>query len=396
MIFSAFYSPLCEDNSEGKKSKNLGSDVFNEEEEPSVEVVIKESDSTPIDGRTVSNFTFENLVKSGVQLDDRKILEETAAELDALRLGVEQPEVGEVQLAEVRRQLLNSKSLEDMVVAIGSCPEGRVAMTRAVSEHFLQELLTLSSMEGPLPLSDWPNSMNSNWFSDVVRFAAVHSPLTLSLLVRLCVKEMSRNIQARHVVNIATVYAQIAMMVDKKNNALARINTLQLKLHGLTDAGIDAQALIGLCQCARNLRKDRDVLAEVQAKLLVLESQCRPTQLTLDNCDTKTNSCTVAYVQTETIDTRHLSTESMSPKDRLSLFDVSQLDLTQPDLVQEKEHLRAVILLSLGKELVKLIPELAHWDKVLPAHHTHPTSGKVPLEPALLTLQPPMHYQVSH
>ena len=118
MIFSAFYSPLSEDNSEGKKSKNLGSDVFNEEEEPSVEVVIKESDSTPIDGRTVSNFTFENLVKSGVQLDDRKILEETAAELDALRLGVEQPEVGEVQLAEVRLQLLNSKSLEDMVVAI--------------------------------------------------------------------------------------------------------------------------------------------------------------------------------------------------------------------------------------------------------------------------------------
>ena len=119
----------------------------------------------------------------------------------------------------------------------------------------MQELLTLSSMEGPLPLSDWPNSLNSNWFSDVVRFAAIHSPLTLSLLVRLCVKEMSRNVQERHVM---------------------------------------------------------------------------------------------------------------------------------------------VVMLSPGKELVKLIPELVHWDKVLPAHHTHPTSGKVPLEPALLTLQPPMHYQVSH
>ena len=88
-------------------------------------------------------------------------------------------------------------------------------------------------MEGPLPLSDWPNSLNSNWFSDVVRFAAIHSPLTLSLLVRLCVKEMSRNVQERHVINVATVYSQIAMMVDKKNNALTKINTLQMMLQGL-------------------------------------------------------------------------------------------------------------------------------------------------------------------
>ena len=384
----------CDDTAEGKKSKNLWSDVFDEDDH-NKEVVIKESpNSAPVDGRKVNSFTFENLIKSGVHLDDKKILQDTVAELDAFRLGVDQTELEEVRLAEVRLQLINADSLKDMVAVVGSCPEGRLAMTRAVSDYFMQELLTLSSMEGPLPLSDWPNSLNSNWFSDVVRFAAIHSPLTLSLLVRLCVKEMSRNVQERHVINVATVYSQIAMMVDKKNNALTKINTLQMKLQGLTDAGIDAQALIGLGTCARNLRKDRDVLAEVQEKLLVLESQCRPTQLTLDNCDTKTNSCTVAYVQTESIDTRHLDTKPMSPRDQLSLFDVSQLDLTQPDLQPEKEHLRAVVMLSLGKELVKLIPELAHWDKVLPAHHTHPTSGKVPLEPALLTLQPPMHYQV--
>ena len=117
------------------------------------------------------------------------------------------------------------------------------------------------------------------------------------------------------------------------------LNTLQLKLHGLTDAGIDAQALLKLGQCSRNLRKDRDILAEVQEKLLILESQSRPIQLTLDNCDTKSNNCTVAFVQTETVDTSHLGTEPMSPEETLSLFDLNLLDLNRPDRTRRSLHL---------------------------------------------------------
>lgn len=323
-----------------------------------------------------------------------KILEETAAELDSFRL--DRPELEEARLSELRLRLSNADSLDQIVLAVGSSPEGRQAMTRVVHEHCLQELLTLSTVDGDLPLSDWPNSLKQNWFSAVVKFAAQHSPLTLSLLVRLSVKEASSNIQPRHVINIATVYSQVAMMVDKKNNALAKINTLQLKLHGLTDAGIDAQALLKLGECSRNLRKDRDVLAEVQEKLLTLESMNRPTQLTLDNCDTKSNNCTVAYVQTETVDTSHLSTEPMPPEETLKLFDLSLLDMTRPELQPEREHLRLVILLALGRELAKYKPELSHWLKndVLPEHHDHPTSKDVPLQPAMVTLQSPLPYQV--
>ena len=224
-------------------------------------------------GRKVRNFTLDNLVQSGVKLDDRKILEETAAQLDALRLQIDQPQFDEDRLTEVRRQLSTASSLEDMVLVIGSNPEGRQTMSRVVQEYCLQELLTLSTVEGDRPLVDWPNNLNRNWFNDVVQFAADHSPITLALLLRLTVKETTKNVQPRHVLNIATVFSQIAMMVDQKNNALVKLNTLQLKLHGLTDAGIDAQALIKLGQCSRNLRKDRDVLAEVQEKLLIIESK---------------------------------------------------------------------------------------------------------------------------
>ena len=295
-----------------------------------------------------------------------KILEETAAQLDTMRLQLAQPDIDEAQLAVLRHNLSTASSLDDMVLAIGNSPEGRQTMAKVVQEHCLQELLTLSAVEGDRPLLDWPNNLNKNWFSEIVRFAADHSPITLSFLLRLTVKETTSNVQPRHVLSISTVFAQLAMMVDKKNNALAKINTLQLKLHGCTDAGIDALTLIGLAQCSRNLRKDRDVLAEVQDRLLMLESQKRPTQITLDNCDTKSNNCTVAFVQTETVDTSHLNPEPMSPEETLKLFNSSILDFSQPQLQPEREHLRKVILLSLGRELAKHKPELSHWLSVLP------------------------------
>ena len=126
---------------------------------------------------------------------------------------------------------------------------------------------------------------------------------------------------------------------------------------------------------------------------MILKSKSRTIQLTLDNCDTKSNNCTVAFVQTETVDTSHLGTEPMSPEETLSLFDLNLLDLNRPEHQPEKEHLRSVILLALGRELAKFKPELSHWLKVLPEHHDHPNAG-LPLEQALLTLLSPLPYQV--
>ena len=74
----------------------------------------------------------------------------------------------------------------------------------------------------------------------------------------------------------------------------------------------------------------------------------------------------MAYVQTESVDTSHLATEPMPPEETLSLFNLSLLDLTRPELRSEKEHLRSVILLALGRELAKFKPEISHWLKVLP------------------------------
>ena len=82
--------------------------------------------------------------------------------------------------------------------------------------------------------------------------------------------------------SIATVYAQVAAMVDKSMTAFAQINTLMLRMTNCSEQGIDAQASLGLAQGSRNLRKKREVLAEVQQRVQLLEAQLGPDQLTLD------------------------------------------------------------------------------------------------------------------
>ena len=193
--------------------------------------------------------------------------------------------------------------------------------------------------------------------------------------------------------NIATIYSQLAAMVDKSLNAFSMINTLMLRMTNSSEQGIDAQAAVGLAQCSRNLRKKREILAEVQESVQVLEARLGPDQLTLDNCDTRGHHSTVAYTQVETEDTTHLSQEPLLPEDVMGLFNVDVLNLSRPELEHELVHFKYVAMLALGRYLAVRKEELSHWQHLLPAHHKHPTSHH-PLQEAHVRLESLLHYQV--
>ena len=144
-----------------------------------------------------SRFNLKNLVKSGVKLDHEKILEETATMLDTFRLQENEEEFEPARLAKLKIDLMNSSSLDDLVQTVGASPQGLQAMASVIEQHCLQELLLLSASEGPAPLSEWPNSMSENWFSEVVKLALRSSPITLSLILRLAVKDREANVQPR-------------------------------------------------------------------------------------------------------------------------------------------------------------------------------------------------------
>ena len=174
---------------------------------------------------------------------------------------------------------------------------------------------------------------------------------------------------------------------------LSKLNTLQLKMDGCNDEGIDALAVMGLTHTSRHLRRQRDIIAEMADSLRIEETKNRCIQSTMDNCNQKESDTTVEYRQTETVDTSSLSSEPKTPEEVLALFRVENLIVTSPELSDELRHLENVVGLVVATAVARERPELAH---VLPlllsaAHHSHSQSD-LPLEEAILTLVSP-HYK---
>ena len=268
-------------------------------------------------------------------------------------------------------------------------------MGQKVEDRCFQELLSISAADGPLPLSEWPNDRAKNWFAQVVRFAKNFSPFTLSLLLRLTVHSEEENIGARHVVSLASLYGLLAAQVDRTNNVLSKLNTLQLKMDGCTEEGIDALVPMGITHSSRHLRRQRDVIAEVADSIRIEETKNHPDQSTLDNCNQKESDTTVEYRQTETMDTRSLNTEPKTPEEVMALFGAELLDVTSPQHSAEFHHLEKVVGLVVATTIAKERPELAHVRPLLPRHHVH-SQSHLPLEEAHLTLVSPHYYKVGH
>ena len=144
-----------------------------------------------------SRFILNNLVRSGIKVDHNKVLKDTASMLDTFRLRENEPEFEEARLAMLKLDLSNATSVQEMVATIGTSEEGLQAMAQRVEDRCFEELVTLSAKEGPLPLADWPNSTSENWFSEVIKFGLRNSPVTLSLVLRMAVKDLETNIQPR-------------------------------------------------------------------------------------------------------------------------------------------------------------------------------------------------------
>ena len=337
-------------------------------------------------------FNMSHLMTPSVKVDHQKELECAAQELDQFRRNG--PRVDDsAAFAALKEKVATASTVSEMVSMLGATVEGLKEMGQKVEDACFQELLSVGAAEGPLPLSEWPNDRAKNWFAQVVRFAQKFSPVTLSFLLRLAVHSEEENIGAQHVISLASTYALLAAQVDRTNNVLSKLNTLQLKMDGCTEEGIDALAVMGITHTSRHLRRQRDVIAEVADSLRIEETKNRPLQSTMDNCNQKESDTTVEYRQTETIDTSGLDSKPKTPEEILALFDIDLLDVTSPELSAELRHLEKVVGLVVATAIAKGRPELAHVYPLLlsSTHHSHSQSN-LPLEEANLTLVSP-HYK---
>ena len=337
------------------------------------------------------SFNMTHLMTPSTKVDHKKELTNTAQELEIFRRNVPRRTDSD-SLAVLKTKVASASTVGEMVSLLGATEEGIKEMGRKVEDSCFQELLSIGAADGPLPLSEWPNDRARNWFAQVVRFAKNFSPVTLSFLLRLTVRSEEENIGARHVVCLASLYGLLAAQVDRTNNVLCKLNTLQLKMDGCTEEGIDALAIMGITHTSRHLRRQRDDIVEVVDTLRIEETKHRPIQSTMDNCNQKGSDTTVEYRQTETIDTRSLDSEPKTPEEVMALFGMEILNVTSPELSGELRHLESVLGLVVATAIAKDRPELAH---VLPlllssTHHSH-SQSYLPLEEANLTLVSP-HY----
>ena len=341
-------------------------------------------------GQQIFNMT--HLLRPAVKVEHRKELEATAAELDQFRC--QQPTATDPEtVSKLRLEMASAETVGEMVNLLWACEEGKQEMGKMVEDTCFQELISISAADGELPLSEWPNDRAKNWFSSVARFAKKFSPLTLSFLLCLVVHSEEQNISAENVVSLATLYGLLAAHVDKLNNVMRKLNTLQLKMDGCTEEGIDAMAALGITHTSRHLRRQRDVVAEVAHAILIEETKNHPDQSTLDNCNQKGSDTTVEYRQTETIDTSNLGTQPKNPAEVMDLFGLDLLDVTSPELQQELVHLQGVVGLVVATAVAQRRQGLAHVLPLLPRHHAHSQSD-LPLEEAHITLVSPHYYKV--
>ena len=346
-------------------------------------------------GRT---FQVGNLLPEEIKVNHVGELRAAAKMLDQIRAETGPIERENAKLAALKVKISLAQSIDEMVTTLGTEEEGLAAMSRFVQERLLEEMLTLGTGDERIVLSEWPNSQKSNFFCEVIKLAHHKSPMTLSFLLRLLIKDDSSNIEPSHVVSIATLFSQLAYMVDRSHNTLLKINAMQLKLDGLTDEGLVAQEKIGLAVTARTIRHAREEFGELAECCLIEETKKRPDQATLDNCDQRRGGVeshtTVEYREIEYIDTSHLGLDSMGIEEIEKLFSNDILLLGSEELRVEREHVEGVILNQVVKVLADALPDmLGHWNPHVSKHHRHPYSHLPPREASIM-LRPPHYLQV--
>ena len=180
-----------------------------------------------------SRFDVRKLMTGGIKVEHLQDLKAAAKMLDELRRGHNDNEEL-LDLTELKLNVSNAKTLEEMVAKLGTSEEALRMMARVVEDRVLEELLTLSAAEDRILLSEFPNSQTQNFFAEVVKLAKRKSPITLSFLLKLITKDNTAEVEPCHVVSVATVFSILCSCVDKSNNALLKINSLQLKMDGIT------------------------------------------------------------------------------------------------------------------------------------------------------------------
>ena len=180
------------------------------------------------------------------------------------------------------------------------------------------EIIGLDTKTGPL--SQFPHSVNTNIFADIVRFAIEKAPKTIQFLFDFLVKK-GQSVRPQHVIKLATLFANLCFTTNKNLNALIQLRSLTMHVDKLTDSGLDILSCQNLAETARSLCNLRDSFSAVGPMLSLSLASTMTSQSAVDNCDVCGEHLTVEYVMHESRSpTVHLDTSPKTKADTLKLI----------------------------------------------------------------------------
>ena len=146
----------------------------------------------------------------------------------------------------------------------------------------LEQLLKISSVPEN-PLREFPMDVNRNHYSDIVGFALAHTPDVLDLILKLSTRN-EVPVSESDVVRCAYIFSTLASAVNRNNNALKKMNSVNTKTNGLTNEGLDALANVGAFETSRSFRNIRDFLASISEQVLKSHARSSVPQVTHAQC----------------------------------------------------------------------------------------------------------------
>ena len=309
-----------------------------------------------------------------VTLDHKKLLSNAASMMDSW-LSQNPPQQSQEDFLKLKQKLVEATDFESLLTVLYGDPEVRTLLCGEFTDIVITEIADIDTRQGPL--SDFPPSINSNVFVQIVKFGMEKCPRTLSLLSNVAIRSR-KSIMPKDVLTVASTFANLCYIGNHHLDGLIKMRSLMLQASGTTDLALDILSDVGLAKTARSLNQLKDVFAEVGPKVILNTNSKMPSQGALDNLDFNQEHLMLKCTVREQVDTSHLSTEPLPKAEALKLFHKSQVLLSSPNLQTERKHLVEEVLANgWGRILGERREERAgKLSRLLPRHHRHSLSNQ--------------------
>ena len=327
------------------------------------------------------------------KVDHRGNLAQSAKILNESRKSNGGGDIETFDFVSFKSSLLASQNIEQVLRSLKTCPQLQFKITNLEQSKLLEQLLNMSRLPDN-PLSSFPFDINNNHYCDIIDFGLKHSPDVISLILKLSIKNEDP-VNENDVIRIAYLLSSLASAVSGQNNALKKIKSISSKNNGLTNAGLDDLAKMGIFETSRSWRNDRDLLAGLSDEILKRNARIFVSQVTFDNLDMNIanvmHHMTLPFLEFETVDTSNLSKEGKSVEEALEFFKIETVDIMSDFNKDLFDHLKNVVAWNLGRLFGKEVEGFSWLLQVFPNHYEHPNSGNAGNKSHIFT-QKPLNY----